>query len=182
MGNRIPASRDAPGSWERSSQHVLCPAELSSTQGPPWGGQGPGTQEVTRRSCPSSIRRHRAHPGGAGLQNAPISVMNQQLPLFLLHWRCLPRPHSTSLSLARVIHPLFCSGGPAPSPLINSANARLTGRQRQGRGRRLRQADNHGARPTQQGRAGETWALCCIVALDFFFLLYVPGSWRFFGK
>lgn len=131
----------APWGDAANVSHVLQSSALHRDPLKQPGSGNTGPEEVTRRSCPSLIRRHRAHPGrqlvcstAPPLQNAPISVINQRLPLFVLLQQCPCRPHCTSLSPARVIRLPLRSGGPAPSSFINSANAWLMGRQRQGWG------------------------------------------------
>lgn len=164
MDNGVPAAGAALGFWGRSSQHVPCPAELRPPQGPPQGSQGLGTQGQGR-----SPGDH-IHPqlGGTGHTRAD-SPCAPPLPGGS-DCKILPSRSLTSVSLcssAHVIRLPLCSGDPAPLSFIKLANAWLMGRQRQGRGRWLRQADNHKAHPTWQAKLG------CFFALGFFFL-YVP--------
>lgn len=178
-GTRVPASRAVPRSCGRCSQHGPCPAELSPAEGPPrtarvWGHRARG---VTRRSCPTLSRHSQAGSPCAlllprsGCQMDPSQGLSSGSLCSSSTGSAHADPTAPPSPPARVIRPPLRSGGPAPLSFINSANAWLTGRQRQGRGGRLRQTDNHRARRTRQGRAGEMRALGCSLV---WFLLYVP--------
>lgn len=170
-GQRSPCSQGCPGilGKKQPTRPVSCRAQTPTGTPPGQPGSGDaGPGEITRRSHPPQL-------GGTGhtRANSPCAPpLPGRSDCKILASRSLT---SGSLcSSAHVIRLPLCSGDPAPLSFINLANAWLMGRQRQGRGRWLQQADNHRAHPTRQAKLG------CFVALGFFFL-YVPdfgGFWQ----